>query len=121
MAFGKKRAKGPTGRIEVRGYDGRPVVDPSPDALRGMVLALAGDTDQLVVVGSLEDRSGQTYVQVLYRSDGRWIVEHQAGSKELHEGAFVADEHAAADIVVAWATGDPLWHDAVDWQDGSVA
>ena len=120
MPFGRRKASAPAGRIEVTRYGGRPVVDPSEETLREMVRDLAHDTEEHLVVGLLADRSGQTYVQVLHDAGGRWVVEHRAGSEETHAHAVVPDVDVAAAIVVAWAAGDPGWHDLADWRDGEL-
>jgi hypothetical protein len=120
MAFGKRRASpAAAGRIQVSASSGRPIVDPSEEILRDLVLSIARDRDEFVVVASSADPGG-TYVQVI-RSDGRWVVESRDGSEESHAHAFVPDGHAAAAVIALWVAGDPAWRTAVDWRDGNGA
>ncbi len=117
MPFGRRKEKAPAGRIAVEGSSAGPVVDPDAAALRAMVLALGRDTEEHLIAAAVAD--DETYVQVVHTVDRRWVVEHQAGSKSAHAHAFVPDASVAAEIVLAWVAGDPVWHDLVDWQDGN--
>jgi hypothetical protein len=119
MAFRRRRSSEvpDDGRIQVSTYSGRPVVDPPGEVLRDLVLAIARDPDELVVVARVADPDS-TYVQAMQLPDGRCVVEVRDGSEDAHAHAYVADVHAVHQVVAAWASGDPAWRGAVDWQDG---
>jgi hypothetical protein len=76
--------------------------DPSEDALFLFFEDVEAGESSWLIVELCEDASGQTYAQALRLDDGRYLVEHRAGSADQHYSVTVADCRAAHAILTAW-------------------
>ena len=88
--------------------------DPSEDLLFQLLGDIGRGDEQFVIVERLDDPSGETYAQVTL-DDGRWVLEHRAGSADRHFMTTLADLPKAHEILVAWAFQVDGWDSRTAW------
>ena len=104
------------GRLRAATDCGAVLDDPSDTELLGLLEDIDAGEGTCLIVERLDDRSGQTYVQVLRTErDPGWEVEHRAGSPERHFHTAVDDIESAHHLVAGWALDHPDWLDSVRW------
>ncbi len=92
------------------------VDDPSEDALLTMLQDLEAGRGTFLIVESLGDGTGQTFVQAARNDDGSYVVEYRQGSAEQHFQATVPDFSQAHVLVTMWAFGLPGLHERATWR-----
>ncbi|MGP3752551.1 hypothetical protein [Streptomyces sp. IBSNAI001] len=95
--------------------------DPSAEKLHDL-LADMSLTWRFVVVERLDlEPAGQHYMQVHLNDDLSYQVEYREGGPDRHFQAHVPTDHSpfrvepVADVLTAWAFGQPSWRDALTW------
>ena len=92
------------------------VDDPSQDALLTMFQALEAGQGSFLIVESVADTTGQTFVQAARGGDGTYVVEYRQGSADQHFQTTAPDFHEAHALVTMWAFGLPGLHERASWQ-----
>jgi hypothetical protein len=92
------------------------VDDPSEDALLMMFQDLEAGQGTFLIVESLRDSSGQTFVQAARGDDGTYVVEYRQGSADQHFQTTAADFSEAHTLVTMWAFGLPGLHERAAWR-----
>jgi hypothetical protein len=88
------------------------VDDPSEDALLMMFQDLEAGNGTFLIVESVADASGQTFVQAARSDDGTYVVEYrQAAPTSISRPASPA--HV---LVTMWAFGMPGLHERATWR-----
>jgi len=104
------------GRLRAATDRGAVLDDPSDAELLGLLEDIDAGEGSCLIVERLDDRSGQTYVQVLRTErDPGWEVEHRAGSPERHFHTAVGDIESAHHLVAGWALDRTDWLHSVRW------
>jgi hypothetical protein len=104
-----------TAVLRATSESGDVIEDPSEDALLTMFQDLEAGKGTFLIVESLTDASGQTYVQAARSDDGTYVVEYRQGSADQHFQTNVADFSAAHTLVTMWAFGRPGLHERAIW------
>jgi len=90
--------------------------DPSEDGLFLLLEDIeSGEAGAFLIVERTSDPSGQTYAQVMRRSDGSYRVEHREGDSDHHYGAVAADMRAAHRLLAGWAFNIDGWQISATW------
>jgi len=104
------------GRLRAATDGGTALDDPSDTELLGLLEDIDAGEGSCLIVERLDDRSGQTYVQVLRTErDPGWEVEHRAGSPERRFHTAVGDIESAHHLVAGWTLDRTDWFDSVRW------
>jgi hypothetical protein len=90
--------------------------DPSEDALRLMFQDLEAGRGTFLIVESLANPSGQTFVQAARGDDGTYVVEYRQGSSDQHFQTTAPDFREAHALVTTWAFGIPGLHERATWR-----
>jgi hypothetical protein len=96
------------------------VDDPSQDTLFELFRDLETGNGTFLIVESLADTGGQTYVQAARSDDGAYVVEYRQGRARQHFQTHVGGFLDALALVSGWAFGTPGWHDRAVWTPISV-
>ncbi|GAA1555338.1 hypothetical protein GCM10009789_05980 [Kribbella sancticallisti] len=102
--------------IRATAESGDVIDDPSEDALFMMVEDIEAGEGTYLIVASLRDDSGQTYVQTSRNEDGSYVVEYRDGRPEEHYGTVVRDMRAAHALLTGWAFDLPEWRNSAAWE-----
>jgi hypothetical protein len=89
--------------------------DPSEDALSTMFQDLEAGKGTFLIVESLADSNGQTFVQAARSDDGSYVVEYRQGSADQHFQATAPDFREAHALVTMWAFGRPGLLERATW------
>jgi hypothetical protein len=92
------------------------VDDPSKDALLMMFQDLEAGQGTFLIVESLADPSGQTFVQAARGDDGTYVVEYRQGSADQHFQTTAPDFREAHALVTTWAFAIPGLHERATWR-----
>jgi hypothetical protein len=95
---------------------GDSISDPSEGALFMMFQDIEAGESSFLIVETLTDPSGQTYVQASRNPDGSYIVEYRVGGPEHHYGTVVHDMRSAHSLVTAWSFDQPRWRESAPWR-----
>ena len=68
-----------------------------------------------LILETMSDASGDTYVQAQKQRGGHYLVERREGAPEEHWATVVADMRATHRLVTGWAFGVDDWNAHVDW------
>ncbi len=90
--------------------------DPSEDALFTMFDGLEAGNGTFLIVESLADASGQTFVQAARGDDGTYVVEYRQGSADQHFQTTAPDFREARALVTMWAFSRPGLHERATWR-----
>jgi hypothetical protein len=102
--------------IRATSESGDVIDDPSEDALFMMLEDIEAGEGTFLIVESLDDATGQTYVQTSRNDDGSHIVEYRDGGPTNHYGTVVGDMRAAHEIIFGRAFGLAGWRDLANWE-----
>ncbi len=94
---------------------GDTIEDPSEDALRLLFEDLEAGEGTFLIVESVGDTDGQTYVQAARSGDGTYVVEYRQGSADQHFQTTAPDFSEAHALVMMWAFGMPGLHARAAW------
>lgn len=106
--------------LRAESESGDTIVDPSEDALFMMLEDIEAGESTYLIVGSLRDPTGQTYMQTSRNVDGTYLVEYRDGGPEHHYGTVARDMRAAHALLTGWAYEVPGWRDSAAWETVSV-
>ena len=105
-----------TGVLRATSESGDVVDDPSEDALFKMFQDLEAGLGTFLIVESVADASGQTFVQAARNDDGTYVVEYRQGSADQHFQASAPDFSEAHALVTMWAFGIAGLHERATWR-----
>jgi hypothetical protein len=106
--------------LRAESESGDTIDDPSEDALFLMLEDIERGEGTYLIVVSLLDSSGQTYVQTARHEDGTYVVEYRDGGPEHHHGTLAQGMRAAHALVAGWAFDIPGWRESAAWEAVSV-
>ena len=105
-----------TGVLRATSESGDVLDDPSEDALFKMFQDLEAGLGTFLIVESVADASGQTFVQAARGDDGTYVVEYRQGTADQHFQTDAADFREAHTLVTTWAFGLPGLHERATWR-----
>jgi hypothetical protein len=105
-----------TAVLRATSESGDVVEDPSQDALLTMFQDLEAGKGTFLIVESLADPSGHTFVQAARSDDGTYVVEYRQGSADEHFQASAPDFSEAHVLVTMWTFGMPGLLERATWR-----
>ncbi|MGO4618075.1 hypothetical protein AB4305_07620 [Nocardia sp. 2YAB30] len=97
--------------VRIRAGDGTPLPDLT-EAELGDLLEERSDPDCLILELSRADLHD---IRARLLPDGVYELEHRAGSANESFQMYTSDAVLVRDVLWAWLSDDPWWHDAVAW------
>ncbi|MBF6337979.1 hypothetical protein IU450_19055 [Nocardia abscessus] len=97
--------------VRIRTGDGTPLPDLTEDAL-GDLIDEPADPEHPILELSRADLHD---IRARLLPDGVYELEHRAGSATETYQMYTSDPVLVRDVLWAWLSDDPWWHDAVAW------
>lgn len=97
--------------VRIRAGDGTPLPELTENAL-GDLLDEPPHPDQAILELSRADLHD---IRARRLPDGVYELEHRAGSSTKSFQMYTSDPVLVRDVLWAWLSGDPWWHEAVAW------
>ncbi|WP_406275010.1 hypothetical protein OH799_02250 [Nocardia sp. NBC_00881] len=97
--------------VRIRAGDGTPLPELT-EAMLGDLLEKPPDPDCLILELSRADLHD---IRARLLSDGVYELEYRAGSANESFQMYTSDAVLVRDVLRAWLSDDPWWHDAVAW------
>ena len=104
-----------TAVLRATSESGDVIDDPSEEVLLTMFQDLEAGKGTFLIVESLADASGQTFVQAARGEEGTYVVEYRQGSADQHFQTTAPDFSEAHALVTMWAFGLPGLHERATW------
>ncbi|WP_280250792.1 hypothetical protein [Nocardia abscessus] len=97
--------------VRIRTGDGTPLADLTEDAL-GDLIDEPADPEHPILELSRADLHD---IRARLLPDGVYELEHRAGSATETFQMYTSDPVLVRDVLWAWLSDDPWWHDSVAW------
>ncbi|WP_330231399.1 hypothetical protein OHA40_02280 [Nocardia sp. NBC_00508] len=97
--------------VRIRTGDGTPLPELTENTL-GDLLDEPPQADRAILELS---RAGLHEIRARWLPDGVYELEHRAGSPTESFQLYTSDAVLVRDVLWAWLSGDPWWHDSVAW------
>ncbi|SEP50817.1 hypothetical protein [Amycolatopsis saalfeldensis] len=95
----------------LRTSGGLNVAKPTEDNIRAVLEALPRD-GHVIVDGAHDD----LYIQVWFRPNGVYQLEHRAGSPDQHFKTLTVSRDKVGDALLGWCDGKTGWIEQFEWE-----